>query len=103
MKNAIQDIPTLLGTKEASTPDGISPWCVSKNKRRFDIIASCLLLALTSPVMLMIALFVRMSSRGPILFRQVRVGRSGKHFSLLKFRTMAHGPQNQGPALTQRA
>ncbi len=103
MKSTTQSISTLLGAREVAEPDRLSPWCVSKNKRLLDIAASCLLLVLTSPVMVVIALVVRLTSRGPILFKQLRVGRGGECFSLLKFRSMAHGRQDPGPALTHRA
>jgi len=59
-------------------------------QRTFDILASVSMLALSSPVMLAAALAVWVDSgfRGPILYRQVRVGRDGKLFGLYKFRTM---------------
>ena len=57
-------------------------------KRAMDIVGSLLMLVLLSPVMLLCALGVRLSSPGPILFRQTRVGLNKKEFTLLKFRTM---------------
>ncbi|HWO71107.1 MAG TPA: sugar transferase [Actinomycetota bacterium] len=57
-------------------------------KRAFDLAAAALLLVLTAPVCLGAALAVRLSSPGPILFRQTRVGRGGRPFEILKFRTM---------------
>jgi exopolysaccharide biosynthesis polyprenyl glycosylphosphotransferase len=60
-------------------------------KRTFDLFFAILGVAILSPVLLAIALLVKMSSAGPILFRQERVGRHGKHFTLLKFRTMHCG------------
>jgi exopolysaccharide biosynthesis polyprenyl glycosylphosphotransferase len=53
-----------------------------------DRVASALLLALISPVFLTLALLVKLSSPGPVFFRQARVGRDGKVFDCLKFRTM---------------
>ena len=58
-------------------------------KRVFDLVMSSILLLLTSPLMLTTAIAVRTSSHGPVLFRQERVGRQGKVFELLKFRTMS--------------
>src|SRR5205809_4106533 len=101
MESATRKISTA-GMTQPGTPGAITPWCASKHKRLFDIVASCLLLVLTSPVMVVIGIVVRVSSRGPILFRQLRVGRDGKYFSLLKFRSMTHGRQELGPALTHR-
>jgi Undecaprenyl-phosphate glucose phosphotransferase len=57
-------------------------------KRAFDIIGSSLLILLTSPIMLFAAIGVYISSPGPILFKQKRVGRLGKKFTMLKFRSM---------------
>ena len=57
-------------------------------KRALDIVGSGILILLTFPVMLAIAVGVRLSSPGPILFRQDRVGKMGKRFKMLKFRSM---------------
>ncbi|MFN0171063.1 MAG: sugar transferase [Bryobacteraceae bacterium] len=60
-------------------------------KRSLDIIGSLLALLLLSPVLLVIALVVKMTSNGPILFRQRRVGQFGQTFTFLKFRSMCSG------------
>lgn len=57
-------------------------------KRMMDVFLSLLLILLTSPLMLLTALCVRLSSRGPILFRQERVGKDKKPFLMYKFRSM---------------
>jgi exopolysaccharide biosynthesis polyprenyl glycosylphosphotransferase len=57
-------------------------------KHSFDRLASGLVIALLSPVLLAVALGVKLSSPGPILFRQRRVGRDGQVFDMLKFRSM---------------
>jgi exopolysaccharide biosynthesis polyprenyl glycosylphosphotransferase len=57
-------------------------------KRAFDLIAAIVGLILLSPIFLAIAALVKLSSPGPVLFRQERIGRHGKPFTLLKFRTM---------------
>jgi lipopolysaccharide/colanic/teichoic acid biosynthesis glycosyltransferase len=59
-------------------------------KRLFDILSSSLVLLILIIPMLLIALWIRLDSPGPILFRQIRVGRNGKKFSILKFRSMWH-------------
>ena len=61
---------------------------LSVTKRVMDIIVSALLLAICIPVLLMIALAIKASSKGPVLFRQRRVGQYGKPFTFLKFRSM---------------
>ena len=57
-------------------------------KRLFDISASAALLALLAPVLAGVALRIRLHDHGPVIFRQQRVGRDGKMFEFLKFRTM---------------
>lgn len=57
-------------------------------KRLFDILAAGILIVLASPVMAVIAMAVKVTGRGPVLFRQERVGIEGKHFPMLKFRSM---------------
>src|SRR5215472_5872234 len=81
---------------------GCSLWTLSRSKRLFDLLMSVPLLALAAPVMAVTALAVRASSPGPLLFRQVRAGKDGVDFEILKFRTMRHAPDGNGPQLTQR-
>jgi lipopolysaccharide/colanic/teichoic acid biosynthesis glycosyltransferase len=57
-------------------------------KEVFDVVVGFLALLLLSPLILLCAAIVRLSSRGPVLFRQARVGRSGRHFVMMKLRTM---------------
>jgi exopolysaccharide biosynthesis polyprenyl glycosylphosphotransferase len=60
-------------------------------KRAFDILVASLLLLFTWPLLIAIAVLVKLSSPGPVLFRQKRVGLNGRQFSVLKFRTMLNG------------
>ena len=62
-------------------------------KRTFDFVGSALLLLLLSPVLLAIALAIKIDSRGPVLFRSMRPGIGGNPFPCLKFRTMSHGAE----------
>jgi len=71
-------------------------------KRTFDLVVSALLLALCAPLMLAIALAVRLSSPGPVFFRQQRVGRDGRIFMMYKFRTMRQDAETQtGPVFAR--
>jgi exopolysaccharide biosynthesis polyprenyl glycosylphosphotransferase len=63
-------------------------------KRTFDLTVSLLLLVVLSPLMLVIALWVWLDSRGPILIHQQRVGAGGDFFYMHKFRTMVWEPEN---------
>jgi len=57
-------------------------------KRAMDIAGSALMLALCAPVLVVIAAAIKITSKGPVLFRQQRVGQYGQHFTFLKFRSM---------------
>ena len=57
-------------------------------KRAFDVVSSAVAMLLLSPVFLATALAVKLESPGPVLFRQVRVGKNGRHFKMYKFRSM---------------
>ncbi len=65
-------------------------------KRTFDVLLSSFGLLLLSPLLLLIALWVKLDSPGPVMFRQERVGRFGQPFHIHKFRTMRHEPM--GPS-----
>ncbi len=69
-------------------------------KRLFDVVVAALALVLLAPLLLAIALWIRLDSPGPALFRQERVGRAGRPFRIHKFRTMVADAQRRGPALT---
>lgn len=60
-------------------------------KRMIDLVLGTLLLVLFSPIMLVIAIAIRVDSPGPVIFRQRRIGRWGQSFTVNKFRTMAVG------------
>jgi exopolysaccharide biosynthesis polyprenyl glycosylphosphotransferase len=71
-------------------------------KRAVDIVIATLGLALAAPVLLTIGLFIKCDSRGPVLFRQDRVGHDGSVFGILKFRTMFHDETGLGAEQTAR-
>jgi exopolysaccharide biosynthesis polyprenyl glycosylphosphotransferase len=57
-------------------------------KRGFDVVVSSVLLVVVAPLLALVALAIRLDSRGPVFFRQTRVGRDNRHFRIFKFRTM---------------
>ena len=65
-------------------------------KRAFDIVASLVLLAFSMPALALAALAVRLESRGPVFYRQERVGLNGRPFMLLKFRSMRTDAERDG-------
>lgn len=71
-----------------SDEQSVTPWHVHLLKRTMDITIASSLLILAIPVLLLIALFVKLDSSGPVLFVQRRVGRNGALFRMYKFRSM---------------
>ncbi len=69
-------------------------------KRIFDIIVSLLILIVLSPFFLLLALAVKLDSKGPVFYRQVRVGQYNRDFKIFKFRTMVQDADRVGPPLT---
>lgn len=70
-------------------------------RRAFDVAASLVLLALVSPVLLACMVLVKLTSRGPALFRQRRIGYQCRTFSMLKLRTMVNGAHRMEDALAR--
>lgn len=71
-------------------------------KRLFDIVVSGILIGMAAPVMIVLALVVKLDSRGPILFKQDRVGIEGKHFRMFKFRSMVVDAEQRLAALAEK-
>jgi FlaA1/EpsC-like NDP-sugar epimerase/lipopolysaccharide/colanic/teichoic acid biosynthesis glycosyltransferase len=72
-------------------------------RRAIDVLAALVGLALLSPLLILLALAIRLTSKGPALHRARRVGRDGREFHLLKFRTMVLGADRMGPGITVEA
>ena len=69
-------------------------------KRLFDILLSLILIVLLSPLMLLIVIWIKCDSRGPVMFRQVRITTAGKEFRIFKFRTMVVDAEKLGTQVT---
>jgi len=67
--------------------------------RALDVALSAALLLITSPVLALAAIVIRLESRGPVFYRQLRVGRAGEPFQLWKLRTMVPGAESMGAGL----
>ena len=85
----------MIGVKEIS----ITGW-KSVTKRAIDFTIALVGLIVLLPLMLLIALAIRLDSPGPVLFRQIRVGKGGRHFVLYKFRSMREGAEEEQQKLT---
>jgi lipopolysaccharide/colanic/teichoic acid biosynthesis glycosyltransferase len=79
--------PARVGTTKRRT---LRSALVQGVRRCFDFLVAATLLLLASPLLILIALAIRIDSKGPVLFRQRRVGRDRREFTILKFRTMCH-------------
>src|SRR4051794_14946286 len=71
-------------------------------KRGMDTVGATLLLAVAAPLLAIIAVAIKLESRGPVLFRQTRVGRDGRRFQMFKFRTMVDGADSLKSQLLHR-
>lgn len=92
----VDDVPLI----HLHAPTGLS-YPSRAAKRAFDILVSLLILGVTLPLSLLVILGIRLTSAGPILFRQERVGRNGRKFRCLKFRTMVTNAEaTTGPVLS---
>jgi lipopolysaccharide/colanic/teichoic acid biosynthesis glycosyltransferase len=70
-------------------------------KRAFDLFFSAAGLLVLSPVLLLVATAVKLSSRGPVLFWQQRIGKDGRPFYIVKFRSMVGNAERLGPGITK--
>ena len=86
--------------EEALSPsEGIG---YERAKRGVDLVLSCVFLLALAPVMLIVAVLVKLTSRGPVIFRQERAGQDGRPFTMYKFRSMANGAEDDRPLLARR-
>ena len=88
---------------EGVTVLGLNPPVLSPSsrieKRALDIVLAGLLLVVTAPLLLVIAVAIKLTSRGPVLFRQERIGKGGRRFKVLKFRTMVANAEQMAAEL----
>lgn len=78
-------------------------WCnmvADRVRRWLDVAASLTGLAVLSPLFLLLSLYVKIDSPGPVFYRATRVGKDGRLFRLLKFRSMVINADGQGPGIT---
>lgn len=69
-------------------------------KRIFDVVVSAVLLVLLSPVILVLAIWIKADSKGPVFFRQERITQYGRKFRIFKFRTMVNDADKKGSLVT---
>jgi lipopolysaccharide/colanic/teichoic acid biosynthesis glycosyltransferase len=71
-------------------------------RRLADVVIACVLLAITSALMIIVGLAIKLESAGPVLERQERIGHGGRRFPMLKFRTALPDPRHATPAWAQQ-
>lgn len=82
------------------SPEPMPVW-QAVTKRIFDIVASVVVIVILSPVYIFTAIMVKCSSPGPVFYRQERIGKHGKPFNMLKFRSMYVNAEDMGPQLSK--
>jgi exopolysaccharide biosynthesis polyprenyl glycosylphosphotransferase len=108
----LQLVPSLYETAIGRLPGGrisdipllcVSPWrrsaAYERLRRSADVAFSLAALGITAPIVALASLAIKLTSRGPVLFRQERVGMNGRPFTMLKLRTMVIDAERDGPAL----
>jgi exopolysaccharide biosynthesis polyprenyl glycosylphosphotransferase len=91
---------SIFGTPLVQINQEIMPAWQKSTKRVLDIVLGILAMIILSPVYAVTALGVKLSSKGPILYSQKRIGINGKLFRMYKFRTMVQNAESQGPQLS---
>lgn len=71
-------------------------------RRSLDVVIACAFLAITAPLMLLVALAVKVESPGPVLVKQTCIGLGGRRFQMLRFRTVMHDPDHTLPIWAEK-
>ncbi|HTB30626.1 MAG TPA: sugar transferase [Bacteroidia bacterium] len=94
--SSINDAPLIVVSKDVLQPKQVIL------KRTFDILSSLFCLVILSPIYLIIAVIIKATSKGPVFYSQERIGLHSKPFTIYKFRSMTHGAEKNGPALSSK-
>lgn len=92
----------VLGTALIEINHQIMPTWQMVLKRLIDVVVSLLVLIVLSPLYLLLVIAVKVSSPGPVFFKQARIGLHGKSFYIIKYRTMVVNAEANGPALSSK-
>jgi exopolysaccharide biosynthesis polyprenyl glycosylphosphotransferase len=93
---------TIFGTPLQEVTHELMPVWQQNVKQMLDMVLSIISLIVLLPLIIFLVIGVKMSSPGPVLYRQQRVGRFGKHFKIYKFRSMYHNAEENGPELSSK-
>jgi len=95
-------INTIYSSPLIKISNGLMPAWQENVKRLIDIVTSLIAMIILSPVYLILTLVIKSSSKGPVIYRQERIGKFGKPFVIYKFRSMFAESESNGPALSGR-
>jgi exopolysaccharide biosynthesis polyprenyl glycosylphosphotransferase len=93
---------TIFGTPLLEVNQEVMPAWQQNVKYVMDIVLSIVALILLSPLIIALSIGVKLSSSGPVLYRQSRIGRYGREFYIYKFRSMYHNAEENGPELSSK-
>ena len=95
-------VHTIFGLPLIQVTDNLMPIWQENMKRFLDVLVSLLAFVLLSPLIIILMIGVKLSSKGPILLKQERIGRFGRPFTLYKFRSMFADAEKNGPELSRK-
>jgi exopolysaccharide biosynthesis polyprenyl glycosylphosphotransferase len=90
----------IYGSPLIKISNGLMPTWQAKTKRLLDVALSVFASIVFLPVFIVLAILIKKSSKGPVFYKQERIGRFGKPFKIYKLRSMVHGAENGTPALS---
>jgi exopolysaccharide biosynthesis polyprenyl glycosylphosphotransferase len=93
----------ILGVPLLQIRHNLMPVWQLHTKRFIDVFISCLALLLLSPLYLFLAIGVKLSSSGPVIYSHERIGKNGKPFTIYKFRSMQKNAEKNGPELSNKS
>lgn len=91
---------TIFGSPLLKISNGLMPAWQENVKRLIDVIGSVLAIILFSPVFVVLAILIKLESKGPVLYQQERIGKFGKPFMIYKLRSMVNDAENDKPLLS---
>ncbi|NOY95062.1 MAG: sugar transferase [Chlorobi bacterium] len=95
-------INTIFSSPLIKISNGLMPGWQENVKRLLDVILSLIAIVILLPVLIVLSIIIKATSKGPVLYKQERIGKFGKSFTIYKFRSMVDGAEENGPELSSR-
>src|SRR5437773_4920141 len=95
-------VATMRSVRHARVSRRVQEGAAEQMRRLGDWVIACILLALTAPMLVLVALAIKCDSPGPVLDRYTCIGRGGRRFQMLKFRTLVHDPEHRLPVCARK-